>query len=406
MQITDWIIIGGGAAGLTAAITLARSGQTVRILERNDRLGKKLLATGNGRCNLTTRTVTPAHFACDYPPFVKAALEGYGTKAVEDFFRTLGLELVEGKEGQLFPLSLQASTVVETLLHHLERLGVAVESGTTVESVARSKAHFHVATDRGGFAAARLLLATGSPAAPQLGGNMGGLEIARELGHTVILPHPVLVQLESDAPWLRRAAGVRRQARVRLLCEGESPTVREGDLLFTAYGVSGPVILDLSLTASRLLTHYRHPLIEIDLFPDHTKEQLTRLLLRRIDPDLDRPLPLWLHAFIPKKLIRVILEQARCTTQSEAALSRKQIGKLVHALRHLRIPITATHGFKHAEAAAGGVDFREVDPRTLESKQLPGLHFAGEILDIVGERGGYNLHWAWVSGMRAANSTI
>jgi predicted Rossmann fold flavoprotein len=399
METTHWIIIGGGAAGLTAAITLARAGNSVRILERNDRLAKKLLATGNGHCNLTNRTVTPAHYHSTDPAFVATIIERYGTERIEAFMHALGLELIEGKEGQIFPMSLQASTLVQTLIHHVERSGAMIEHNTTIVAVERNDGGFRVETDRGVFAATHLLLASGSPAAPQLGGSTSGLEIARHLGHTVIPPRPALVQLESSAPWLRRTAGVRRYARARLMHDGEEVLAREGDVLFTPYGISGLAILDLSIEAGRLLREYLYPTVEIDLFPHHTKEQLTRMLLRRIDPDARRPLPLWLHAFLPKKLVTVILDQARCTAANEADLGRKQIGKLVYALRHLRVPITDTHGFKHAEAAAGGVDVREVDPDTLRSKHVPGLYFAGEILDVVGDRGGYNLHWAWACGM-------
>jgi predicted Rossmann fold flavoprotein len=400
MNTSEWIIIGGGAAGLAAAITLGREGHAVRILEQNDRPGKKLLATGNGRCNITNRTITPARFHSSQPAFVATALDGYGTRQIEAFLRSIGLELVEGKEGQLFPLSRQASSVVEMLVFEAKRLGVFFELNTTVEAVAKGGNTFQVTTNRGTFTSHYLILASGSPAAPQLGGSSIGMTIAEALGHTLVPPHPALVQLESDAPWLRRAAGVKLHARATLLAEGEPPIIREEDVLFTAYGISGLAILDLSREASRMLAHYTYPTVKLDLFPDHTKEQLTNLLLRRIDREADRPFPLWLHAILPKKLIPILLDQSRCTTQSEATLGRKQIAKLVYTLQHLRIPITATHGFKHAEVATGGVDVGEVDPATMESRIVPRLFFAGEILDVDGDRGGFNLHWAWVCGMK------
>jgi predicted Rossmann fold flavoprotein len=400
MDTSEWIIIGGGAAGLVAGIVLGRQGADVRILEQNDRPAKKLLATGNGRCNITNRTVTPARFHSEHPTFVATALEGYGTEQVEAFLRSVGLELIEGKEGQLFPMSLQAGSVAEMLVFEAKRLGVGFELDTMVEGVTREGDGFRITTNKGMFGSRHLILASGSPAAPQLGGSSGGMEIARSLGHTLIPPHPALVQLESDAPWLRRTAGVKLRARATLIGNGESPISRTGDVLFATYGISGLAILDLSREASRMLAGYTYPTVELDLFPDHTKEQLTQLLLRRIDHQANRPLPLWLHAVLPKKLIPVLLDQSRCITQSEANLGRKQIAKLVYTLQHLRIPITATHGFKHAEVAAGGVDVSEVNPTTMESRIVPRLFFAGEILDVDGDRGGFNLHWAWVCGMK------
>jgi predicted Rossmann fold flavoprotein len=300
MQTSEWIIIGGGAAGLATAIALGNNGVSVRVLEQNDRLGKKLFATGNGRCNITNRTITPERFHSDYDAFIETALNGYDTEAIEGFLRSIGLELVEGREGQLFPMSLQAGSVVEMLVFALERLGVRVALDTVVESVAKEGDLFRVATNRGVFDSAYLVLASGSPAAPQLGGNMTGMTLAEHLGHTIIPPLPALVQLESDAPWLRRTAGVKLHARAKLIAKNEVLLEREGDILFTPYGVSGLAILDLSRKASQLLSANIHPVIELDLFPAYTKGELTNLLLRRIDPDANRPLPLWLYAVLPK----------------------------------------------------------------------------------------------------------
>ena len=403
MQKQKWIIIGGGAAGLTAAITLSRAGEKVLLLEQNNRAGKKLLATGNGRCNLTNRTVSAAHFHSHDPAFVAAALAGHGTERVERFFEELGLPLVEGKAGQLFPLSLQASTVVEMLLHAAQRAGVTIQTETTITGIVRNEEGFTVRSADHSWHAEQIVLAAGSPAAPQLGGGMGGLELAQRLGHTVHPPHPALVQLESDAPWLKHIAGVKTEGIARLHANGEPVAEQRGDLLFTPYGISGLAILDLSRAASLALSEGAWCQLKLDLLPRFTKEQLTQLLLRRIDPVSDKPIALWLSAFLPKKLIPILLEQAKCTAKSERELGRKQINRLAHGIRNFTLPITDTHGFKHAEVATGGVDVSEVDPVTMGSRIVPGLYFGGEILDVVGDRGGYNLHWAWVTGLKAGN---
>ena len=400
MEKEKWIIIGGGASGLTAAITLRRRGHPVLLLERNDRIGKKLLASGNGRCNLTNRTVTPECFHSTDPSFVSSALKGYGPERIEAFFEALGLPLVEGRDGQMFPMSLQAATVVAYLHHAATQAGVEIRTGTDVTRIVPETGSFEVHAGDDRYVAANVMLSAGSPAAPQLGGSPDGLELARRLGHTVHPPYPALVQLESDAPWLKRTAGVKLEGIARLHVNGEKVEEKRGDLLFTPYGISGLAILDLSRTASLALQEGAWCELRLDLLPRLNKEQLTRLLQHRIDPASDKPLDLWLNGLLPKKLVPVVLEQARCAAHTESALGRKQINRLVHAIQNLTLPVTATHGFKHAEAAGGGVDVREIDPITMASRIVPGLFFGGEILDVVGDRGGYNLHWAWVTGMR------
>ncbi len=403
MKKEKWIIIGGGAAGLTAAISLRRKGHPVLLLERNDRVGKKLLASGNGRCNLTNRTVTPEHFHSTDPSFVSAVLKGYDTGTIETFFGRMGLPLVEGKAGQMFPMSLQAGSVVETLIYTAQEAGVTIRTSTEVHAVTVTREGFSVRSGTQSWQSRYLMLAAGSPAAPQLGGSSSGLELARTLGHTIHPPLPALVQLESDAPWLKRAAGVKREGIVRLYVNGEEVERKHGDLLFTPYGISGLAILDISHRASLALSEGGWCELKLDLFPHFTKEQLTRLMLDHTDPSSHKPLPLWLHGFLNKKLVPIVLEQAKCTARNERELNRKRIGKLVYALRNFTLPITDTHGFKHAEVALGGIDLGEVDPATMRSRIVPGLFFGGEILDVVGDRGGYNLHWAWVTGMRVGD---
>jgi predicted Rossmann fold flavoprotein len=400
MKKGKWIIIGGGAAGLSAAIGLARSGKKVLLLEQNNRVGKKILATGNGRCNLTNRTVTPEHFHSGDPTFVTQVLAGYGTKTIEKFFSEMGLPLVEGKEGQMFPMSLQASAVVETLEHAARHAGVSIQTEVSVTHIVREDEDFVVRSDDQTWKAKQIVLTAGSPAAPQLGGSMGGLGLAQGLGHTIYPPRPALVQLESNAPWLKRTAGVKLSGIARLYANSELVDERHGDLLFTPYGISGLAILDLSRTASLHLAEEAWCELKLNLLPRFTKEQLTQLLLRRIDAVSDKPIALWLHGILNKKLIPALLEQAKCSAKSESKLSRKSINKLVHAIRNFMLHITDTHGFKHAEVATGGVDVNEIDPATMASRIVPGLYFGGEILDVVGDRGGYNLHWAWVTGIR------
>ena len=403
MKTADLIIIGGGAAGLSAAITAARSGQQVLLLERNNRLGKKLLVSGNGRCNLSNVSIESHRFHSDNPPFIDAVLEGYGTEKIREFFGSIGLEIVEGKEGQLFPMSLQAVTVVELLEFAAREAGVEIVLECMVESITHEE-HFTVVSTRETFSAPRLLLATGSVAAPRLGGSDSGYGFAASLGHTLIPPRPALVQLRSEAPWLKTCSGVKIPGTATLYANGETITQKQGDLLFTDYGISGLAILDLSRDVSTRLADNAYCELRLDLLPAYPKEKLTALLLKRIDPQSRKPLLLWLEGFLHKKLARALLSQIRCRAQTEAELTRKSVNTLVHTIKNLTISIHDTRGFEYAEVATGGIDTREVDPTTMESRIIPGLYFAGEILDVDGDRGGFNLHFAWVSGIRAGTN--
>ena len=403
MKTADLIIIGGGAAGLSAAITAARNGQHVALLEHNNRLGKKLLASGNGRCNLSNAAITPHRFHSDHPPFVDAVLDGYGTEKVRAFFGSIGLEIVEGKEGQLFPMSLQATSVVEMLEFAAREAGVEIILECTVEAITHEE-HFTVTGTQETFTAPRLLLAAGSAAASRLGGSESGYEFALSLGHTLIPIHPALVQLRSEVPWLKTCSGVKISGTATLYANGEYITEKQGDLLFTDYGISGLAILDLSRQVSTRLADYAHCELRLDLLPDYPKEKLTALLLKRIAPQSRKPLLLWLEGILHKKLARALLSHTRCRARIEAELNRKSVNTLVHAIKNLPLPIHDTRGFESAEVAAGGIDTREINPVTMESRIVPGLYLAGEILDVDGDRGGFNLHFAWVSGMRAAQA--
>ncbi len=402
MKTADLIIIGGGAAGLSAAITAARNGRHVILLERNTRLGKKLLVSGNGRCNLSNATITPHRFHSDYPPFVNKVLDGYDTEKVREFFGSIGLEIVEGKEGQLFPMSLQAASVVELLEFATREAGVEIVLECTVEAITH-EGHFTVTSMQETFTAPRLLLASGSAAAPRLGGSEIGYGFATSLGHTLIPPRPTLIQLRSEAPWLKSCSGVKISGTATLYANGKYIAEKQGDLLFTDYGISGLAILDLSREVSTRLADYARCELRLDLLPAYPKEKLTALLLKRIDPQSRKPLLLWLEGILHKRLARALLTHTRCRAQTEAELTRKSINTLVHTIKNLSLPIHDTRGFEYAEVATGGIDTREVDPITMESRIVPGLYFAGEILDVDGDRGGFNLHFAWVSGIRAGS---
>ena len=398
------IIVGGGAAGLCAAIVAGRGGQQVTLLEQNDQAGKKIRVSGNGKCNITNRYITPKRFHSQNPGFVHTLLESYEFKAVESFLASIGLVLTEGAEGKMFPLSLQASTVVELLLYEAHKAGVEIVYNCTVTGVEKQGALFSLETTQGIMQCSRLLVTAGSPAAPQLGGSTTGYALATKMGHTLIPRHPSLVQLCSEETWTKKCAGVKVAGVAKLYANGEYIIQREGDLLFTSYGISGLAILDLSREASIRLAQFDYCELWLDLMPQLSKEKLTNLMLGRIDKESQKSVILWLQGFLHKKLVPVILSQAKCMANIEKELNRKEINKLVHTIKNLKLSISDTKGFSGAEVATGGIDTSEINPHTMESLHIPNLYFAGEILDVDGDRGGFNFHFAWVSAMRAAKA--
>jgi len=400
MNNEDMIIIGAGASGLCAAISSARAGKRVMLLEQNNKTGKKILVSGNGKCNIGNKTINTSRFHSQNPDFIEKVLQGYDFKVIEKFFTSLGLELIEGKEGKMFPMSMQASSVVELLEYEAKRLGVEILCNAAVTGITQKADTFTLKTTQGIRVCEKLVLASGSPAAPQLGGSNSGYAFATKMGHSLIPRHPSLVQLCSQEGWVKSCAGVKVAGVATLYANGEQITQKEGDLLFTNYGISGLAILDLSREVSTRLAHFDYCELSLDLMPKQSKERLTNLLLKRINQKSEKPIGLWLQGVIHKKLIAIILKQSKCKAKIESQLNRKEIGKLVYAMKNLKLSINDTKGFQGAEVATGGIDTREVDPKTMESKLVPNLYFAGEILDVDGDRGGFNFHFAWVCGLR------
>ena len=403
MNNKHMIIIGAGASGLIAAIMNARAGLRVTLLEQNSKIGKKILVSGNGKCNIDNKYIDLKRFHSQNPQFIEDVLENYDFKVVEKFFTSIGLELVEGKEGKMFPMSLQSSSVVELLEYEALRVGVKICCDSKVTSINKEKDIFTIETSQGIQKCDKLLLASGSPAAPQLGGNDSGYAFATKMGHTLIKRHPSLVQLCSEESWVKVCAGVKVAGAAKLYANGEYITEKKGDLLFTNYGISGLGILDLSREVSIRLASYDYCELSLDLMPEYSKEKLTNLLSNRIIPNSEKPIKVWLQGIINKKLIHIILEQAKSKVKAESQLNRKEIGKLVYAMKNLKLSISDTKGFKGAEVSTGGIDTSEINAHDMQSKIIPNLYFAGEILDVDGDRGGFNFHWAWVTGLRVSN---
>jgi predicted Rossmann fold flavoprotein len=398
----DIVIVGAGASGLLSATLLARRGKRVLILEKNSRVGKKLLATGNGRCNITNIKPTPNRFHSQNNKFISQVLNGYSYHSIREFFKSIGLELIEGKEGRVFPISLQASSVVELLEYSCRESGVEIVCGIEVKRVERRRESFNIISNDERFKSRELIIATGNLSAPQLGGVEDGLKFAKSFGHKIIKPYPTLVQLTSNMKNLKKIAGVKVDSEVSLRLKS-GVVKRRGDILFTNYGISGLAILDISRVVVEELKTKREVTLYIDLMPRFSREQLLSMMRKSIRKKGTKPIDIWLKGFINKKLIAIILSNLNFKNLIERDITINHLDKIVREIKSFRFIVDGDRGFKGAEVASGGVDTREIEPKTMESKRVKGLYFTGEVLDIDGDRGGFNLHFAWVCGMRVGS---
>lgn len=395
----DTIVVGGGAAGIMAAIRSAESGRATALLEGNQQLGRKILISGNGRCNLSNRAADdPSHYHCTQPRFPRQVLAAFPLPRTLGFFAGLGLELKEEKRGRLFPVSDQAQAVVDLLEDRLAQLGVGVFKGAKISAAQRGTSGFTLTSRDGGcWQGRKLVLASGGISLAKLGADGSGLDLARSFGHQVTPLRPGLVPLVSPDD-LRAAQGVKVWAEVRAPLGKGRVAVDTDDLLFTPYGVSGFTILNLSARVVPLLD--QGPLaLEVSLFPGQSPEQVSEVLRRRWEQHPQRSLAFSFTGLLHAKVVALLLAGlAADAALPVSRVSKAQRWQLAQLLTAWPVRVTHPRDFDHAEVTIGGVDTTEVDPTTLESYLIPDLYLAGEILDVHGDLGGYNLQWAWASG--------
>ncbi|NPA60087.1 MAG: aminoacetone oxidase family FAD-binding enzyme [Epsilonproteobacteria bacterium] len=387
-------IIGAGAAGLAAAISAKKDCTTVTIYERSNKVGKKVLASGNGHCNITNSNISIENYHGKYPSFANIATK-FDSKL---YFNSLGLELKYGKKTRMYPMSDQASIVVDILLFKCEKLGIKVVKDKEIKSIKKVKNLFLLNAD---IYCDKVIIATGSSAMPHLGGTTLGYDLASSLGHKIEKPFASLVQLITDDEHFIKASGVKIESNLTLYIQNQEKMDTKGDILFTNYGVSGSGILDLSRSVSLALLRKKDVYIKIDLLPDLSLEKLKKLLQKRVS--LNLPISLWFGGILNKKLLLPILRHANIP-QNRKTLNTKDINSIAYTLKNLKLTIKDTKGYKKAEVMAGGIDTSQINPKNMESKLIKGLYFCGEVLDIDGDCGGYNLHWAWASGSCAGES--
>ena len=396
-------IIGGGASGLVCAIECAKAGLDVTLFEQNEKCGKKILVSGNGKCNITNKFLHIEDFEGEEKRVIETVLQRFGFKQQQNYFASLGLLLQIKEDGRCYPYSMEAKSVLDILLAAAKQYGVKLRTGAKVEGVQKG---FEVLLEDGKQERFdKVVVASGSKAASHLGGNESGYDIARNFAHTINEPYPSLVQLLSTSKYPKMMSGVKMDAEVTLLVNGVKEQHMKGDLLFTDYGLSGLAILDISQKASwALLQHFTVDL-QINLLPEWNQTHLASHIVTVAKNNPEYSIETVLHTLLPLKVVRALLDFLDIDRTSRQ-MDMKLVKRIVFRLQHWSFAIEGTKGFRYAEVSGGGVKTNEIDPRTFESKKHKGLYFIGEVLDIVGRRGGYNFAFAWGSGYLCAQAII
>ena len=403
------IVVGGGAAGLMAAGRAAEAGINTLLLEKMDRPGRKLCITGKGRCNITNIADINefiAHFG-KTGAFLHQAFSQFFNTDLMDHFKTLGLELATERGGRVFPASGKASDVLSVLLQWLERCNVQINHSSPVEKLVINGGHITGAVSRGrAFPCDSVILATGGASYPGTGSTGDGYLLAVSAGHNIVPQRPALVPLETAGGVTGKMAGLNlRNTKVRMFVNGRKHKEAFGEVVFTEFGVTGPVILTLSGEAVDAIRAGHKITISIDLKPALDDKKLDARLLRDFTTRGKEQVNSLLRGLLPREMVPVCLELIGIPPErSVSSISAKERRRLRMWLKDFRLEVTGYRPFTEAIITAGGVDTREIDPRTMESRKTKGLFIVGELLDIHADTGGYNLQAAFSTGWLAGSS--
>ena len=391
-------IIGGGASGMMAAITAAEHGAEVWIYESKDRLGKKILATGNGKCNFTNLVQedscyrgTDAFFSC-------AVREAFTVERTLEFFRKIGIE-PKIKNGYVYPNSEQAASVADALAMELRSKRVKVVQ-EQVYSVKGQNGEFLVKSEHGQKEFDKVILCCGSPAGMKNPKEFSGYSLAERFGHHITDLIPALVQLRCKEKWFKTISGVRTEGVITVFENGKEIAAEKGELLFAEYGLSGIPVFQVSRFAGEALNRGNKVTCKVNLLPGYTKEELEALLLKRFETLKNRTAEELLVGLHNHKVNYILLKELGIdpVADSKKAFRPEHFSKLAALYKGLTCQVTELNPFANAQVCAGGVNTSEIDNKTMESKLVKGLYFAGELVDVDGTCGGYNLQWAWSSG--------
>ena len=407
---TEVTVIGGGAAGLMAAITAKRNGRDVVILERKDRILKKVLVTGNGRCNLSNVNATNKNYFGieNRKQDINHILNNFLPNDVIDFFENeVGIICNEESRGKLYPLSGQAASIVDGLRFYAQKLGIPIYTDFYVTKVTKEMFEFKILSeDKRQINSKKIILATGGISYPELGSNGSGYQIAENFGHSLTKLVPTIVQLKTEKHKIKGLRGIKLDTKVTAFGKNEDKFEKictyEGELLFTDYGISGNVVFNISF----VFPLYKEVEFEVDFMPKFDYNNLFTILKKRREILKNMTMEQYFNGMINKKLGQFLTKMSGIPKLSKniSELTDNEIKKICTILKKYKIKILDTNGFKNAQVTAGGIPLSEINLENLESKKTKGLYFAGEVMDVYGECGGFNLHWAWASGKFAGEN--
>lgn len=386
-------IIGGGAAGIMAALQI--KGHEVHIFERNDRIGKKLLATGNGRCNYTNLNMGPEYYHGEERDFVKPALNYFGKEGTIDFFKSHLMLSTSIENGRTYPVTLKASSVLNLFLRELEKKNIYIHTNYFLRQIEKTKGGFKLQfKDEEPFYVDRVVFATGGMSMPVSGSDGNGYRILKSLGHTLVEPFPGLVQVKLKSEFLKHLAGTKVVGEVRLIKDGKVIGREEGDLLFTKYGISGPPILDLSRKVGENLNSKLF--MEIP-FINNLQKGFESFAVNAFNTS-DSTLGEFIEGVCDKKFLRVVEALTKIDKNTPLRdINDSLRGKIIKVLHSTQFEVEGLNGYGESQVTCGGISTDEVNSETMESKIVKGLYLVGEVLDVDGDCGGYNIQWAFSS---------
>ena len=395
------VIVGGGASGLTAAITAARNGKDVTLIERNNKCGKKILITGNGRCNFWNTDEDLSHFHSSNSNLLKKFITDERKNSILKFFDSLGLAY-KTKNGYYYPFSNQAFTIENALLSECKKLNIKIINEKKVEKIIKEDC-FIINPDKENIKAKNIIIATGSKAAPKTGSDGLGYEISKSLGHNIITPLPSLVQLKADEPYFKNWSGIRTDVKVNLLIDHKYIKSETGEIQLTNYGLSGICIFNLSGEAAKALNQNKNVIISINFIPFASNPKTFLQTLNK--NSYHKTIHELLEGILHYKLVDIIIKKTHLKRDLLLnTLTDNELNNLIKTLTDFQIKILDTHTLDHAQVCSGGIPLTEINSKTLESLKVKNLYFTGEIIDIDGDCGGYNLGWAWMSGIIAGKN--
>ena len=397
-------VIGGGASGLTAAL-FASDKCDVTLFEKQKKTGRKILATGNGRCNISNRYIENTRYHGRDINFINDVFSRFSQRETENFFKSIGIPFAEEKEGKLFPASLQSSIVPKVFSYELAKRNVTVKLHRRIDKIITGKTGFKLATagdEKHEFDS--VILACGSCAHPASGASRSGYHLAESLGHKIYEPFPAILPINIPYKPLHRLQGIKHDCRIKAMLNGKTLAEAEDEILFTGYGISGPASLKISRKINELIIEKQSPEISINLFPGMSRDTLLSVL-NSLWGDSGKKISFSLLGILKERLPELILETAGIDIERRAGtLTEKEKLIIADTLMDLRLTPGSPRGFEEAAAAAGGVATAEINPLTMESKIVEGLYITGELLDIDGDSGGFNLQFAWSTGAIAGLS--